>query len=340
MHWIRELSQWNRQKQICLSEEDCEGIANLMHNGFSFQETLLLLESKSNQKAFQSIREHLESGDDVSGFFNTYLPKSYRLYFSGFIHYLNFSDAINLTMNIVKQTRVQKREYVTSLFYPSLLFLVTVAGLILFNEFCFPALITMMHSFHVEFYEYIIIQRLIRYISFTVLLVIAVFTVIVMIFASKKYRLRGYSLAAKYFPHNIFVQYTSQQFIVFFQQCVRQHISTKETLEILETLPNNDILVYLASTVKKSLLSGESFVSAICMPLIDTTLYRFIKISVYASNIEEMLSGYLEMSKERIRRQAKKITKILQLISYATIGFILILVYQVLMMPLQILQKL
>ena len=64
-----------------------------------------------------------------------------------------------------------------------------------------------------------------------------------------------------------------------------------------------------------------------------------MKLAVYSGNAEEMLKGYLEMSEEKGRLRIERITRSIQAASYACIGIVLILIYQILMMPLQILTQ-
>ncbi|NLH92563.1 MAG: hypothetical protein GX481_08975, partial [Atopobium sp.] len=96
---------------------------------------------------------------------------------------------------------------------------------------------------------------------------------------------------------------------------------------------------FLAEEIEKSLLAGDKFETAVDSPYLDPVLARFMKIAVYASDMEQMMSGYLELCRDRIRRQCRRLTRTIQLVSYAAIGVILILVYQLLMLPLTVMSQ-
>ena len=91
---------------------DCEGIAKLMRNGFTLQETLALLETPGNRRVFQHIAYMLEQGEHPDRFFPDLCPRVYQSYLSGFLSCLPFGDAMQLCIEIVAGEEAQKKEYV------------------------------------------------------------------------------------------------------------------------------------------------------------------------------------------------------------------------------------
>ncbi len=310
-----------------------------MANGFTLQDALSLLESPSNQAVFELIREKLKRGEELTQFFADLCPKSYRTYLSGFLKCLSFSESLTLCMEVVNGEEAQKKEYRRGLFYPCMMFLCTIAGVILFNEACFPPLLSMMRGFHVEGGNYDTLRILLRIFSVTVILFLLAGLILILWYRKERHRVSGYLLCAKHFPSSIYVQYESVDFIRFFLQCIRMSVPTRESIRILGSIEHKPVIRFLAQSIEQSLLSGDSFEEAVDMPWLDPSLLRFLKIAFYSSEMESMLEGYLEMAQERSRRQCIRITRTVQVLSYACIGVILILVYEVLMLPLQILTQ-
>lgn len=318
---------------------DCEGIAKLMRNGFSLQEAMALLEDARSGKAFGEIRNRLSSGESLSDFFPSLCPGTYRTYLSGFLRCLNFADSLALCSEVVSGERAQRKEYLNGLFYPCLMFLCTLFGVILFNEVCFPPLLSMMESFHVESQYYTLIRILIRILSGAVIVLILIFLALLAIARSSRWQVKAYRFISKYRPSSIYTQYETTDFIRFFLQCIRMKVPTKESIRILRAVEHKPVIRFLAKTMEQALLAGDTFESAVDMPWLDPSLIRFMKIALYSSEMETMLEGYLEMSRERSRRQCRRITRMVQILSYASIGVVLVLVYQILMLPMMIFSR-
>ena len=318
---------------------DLEGIAKLMGNGFTIQEAMTLLRNRSNREVFETIEQKLAHGEELPRFFPDLCPHSYRVYLSGFLRCLTFSDALTLCMEVVNGEEEQKKAYRRGLFYPCMMFLLTITGIILFNEFCFPPLLSLMQGFHVQGNNYDMTRMFFRIFTFSIIGILLVSGVILFWFTRKKNQVRGYILLSRFFPDSIYVQYESADFIRFFLQCIRMSVPTKEAIRILKEITQKPVICFLAGTLEQSLLQGKPFEQAVSMPWLDPSLTRFLKIAFYSSQMETMLEGYLQMAEERSKRQCRRITRTIQIISYLSIGTVLILVYQILMLPMSILGR-
>ncbi len=326
-----------RRRRILLERPDFDGIAKLMGSGFTLQEALSLLETPACSYAFDHIRNLLTEGMQPADFFPDISPKEYRPYLSGFLQCLPFSDALQLCMDVVSGEEAQRKEYVHGLFYPCMMFLCTIGGVTLFNEFCFPPLLSLMEGFHVASSDYTLLRIILRLIGAVVAIVLLLAGIVITWFVRRKSRINAYLFFAKHFPNAICIQYETTDFIRFYLQCVKMNMATKESLNILCSLQNRPVIQFLAEVMTRSLKTGEPFRQAVELPWLDPALNRFMKIAYYSSDMENMLSGYLQMAKERSHRQCVRITRIVQILSYAAIGTIVILIYQIMLLPMKLL---
>lgn len=310
-----------------------------MDNGFTLQEAMNLLENSSNRIVFQSIRNRLESGEGINEAFHNCCPKIYRRYFEGFILYLPFLKSLTLSMHTVEAEEQQKKQLEKGLMYPCGLFLATIAGMILFNELCFPPLLSMMKGFHVSMGGYQYFHQIVRIVSVVLITVLILVTVLLLWFSRENHLVQGYRIAKKVNPNSFLIQYASMDFIRFYLECIKMGIHTRECLQIIGSIEHKPLIVFLAKEMERELMNGEKFETAAESPYLDAALSRFMKIAVYASDMERMLDGYLLMCRDRIQRQCKKMTRIIQLVSYSAIGLILVLVYQLLMLPLMVMAQ-
>ena len=110
-------------------------------------------------------------------------------------------------------------------------------------------------------------------------------------------------------------------------------------MEILKGMTYKPLVAFIASEIDRSLMDGDRIESAMDSIYIDPSLKRFFKIALYSSDMENMLQGYLEMCSYRLLKQSRIFTKAVQAVSYCSIGLILIVVYQALMLPMTMLSQ-
>jgi competence protein ComGB len=329
-----------RPKRISIDRLDCEGIAGLMENGFTLKEALSLLEDRKNRDCFREIQNRLENGEKISEFFHQYCPKVYRSYYSCFAACVPFLESLRLSMAVVAEEEQQKRMYRKGLLYPCLLFLASLAGVVLFNELCFPALLSLADSFRISGPDYRRMQGIIRFATAAAAAVILVLAVLFAYYSRPQNQVRGYQIASRWHVFPVLRQHASADFVRFFRQCQKTGIRTREAMVLLKSMEQKPLVRFLAESIDRSLQQGQKMETAMQDPHIDSTLARFFTIAVYSSNLERMLDGYLEMSCARIKRHCRMITVAVQTASYLSIGAVIIVVYQLLMMPLSILAQL
>ena len=310
-----------------------------MKSGFTLQECLSLIEEDTNRDVLSAIRERLDEGEDITAVFPQYCSSLYRKHLTGFLRILSFPESLQLSTAIISTRGSLRRETLRELFYPSVLMSGTYLGIVLFNELCFPPLIRMMESFRLSPARWLAVQTLLRTVSILSGLLLIACTAVLLYFTRRKNIVRGYAVLLRFLPSSLPVLYVSVDFVRCFRQCVRLSLPTKQSLEILQELPERPLLKSLSSQIAQSLHEGTGFLQAMECPGLDRTLLRFLRIAVMSSEMDEMLDAYIDYSEERIRQRCRRVSRIIQVSSYALIGMIIILVYQVLMLPLTLMMQ-
>lgn len=322
-----------------MHKDDCEAMIRLMNNGFSMKDAMHLLEETKNHECFEEIRERLSEGESLSDFFYLYCPREYRGYFSGFIRYMSFSDSLSSSFRIVEQEETQKKELIHGLFYPLMLFAGMLIGVWVFNQYVLPNMISLMAGFQIEGGSYVLIQRIIQYVSAGG--IIALFLIVLMtVYSLQKSRIVStYRRIYPMKPQSLLVQYASAEFVRFYLECERRKVPTIEAMKIIGTLKEKPLAAYIAAGLDHNLNEGISMKEAVTSASVEKALIRFFRIALYASDCTDMLEGYLEMVHVRTLNRIKRLSAAIQLVSYSAVGLVLIFVYQVLMMPMSMLQN-
>lgn len=311
-----------------------------MNNGFSFQDSMKVAVTKTNTECIHLIESEMESGMQGEDILIKYMPLQYQGYFDGFMQYMSCKDSLASVLEIVQSERKQKEEIIKGMLYPTLLLLGVNIGVLIFDWFVLPVMTKMMAGFQVQDPSLFFLQNLIHFLSVFVLTAFCM-TGIGLIYLLQPSRIvLTYHTIQKFFPESLIVKYASSQFSRFYLECLHRHISTRSSLQILKQMDRKPFVKEIASQLDVSLQQGQEMSQAIANAATESALNRIFHISVYASNCEAMMEGYLKMVKDRTSREIQRYARIVQCLSYCSVGMVILSVYQVLLMPIRMMQNL
>lgn len=333
-------SQSKKPNKILMKAEDCESICILLKSGFTFQNAILLIKNSRNQYCVDYIIEHLQKGKSIEEFFLTICPKRYSRTLGSFLAFLPFADSLQLAVSLEKSQAKFKKDTIKELIYPLALFIGTWCGVVVFTFFCFPVLLSLMRGFSMTSMSLMIVEIIMKIICILIFVIICITMCLICLFVYKKTMIKAYLILNKCLKKNLLKQYQSNLFAIFYVQCSHCGCKTKETLALLSKIKDYPILQFISESIQKGLNSGDAFDDALTQITIDETLTRFMRLAMLSSSMEELLVGYIETNQEQMKKRIKRITKVFQVMSYCSIGIIIIVVYQVLILPLTLMSKL
>lgn len=310
-----------------------------MENGFSFTDTLQILKTKRNEHRIKYVLEKLEQGQTFKEVFSMLLPKGYRRYFDNFIRYLPVLESMRISVELASYEEKMKQKMMKDMVYPVVMLFVMFIGMYLFNGFVFPQMMTLMTSFEINVTSYYFLRSFIQLLSWLVTILLVVGLLLWVVFQEPNRKCWLYRVLVKYVPDSLMVQKASAEFARYFLECVRVRISTIQTMKILLDIKEKPLVRLIAKELNDSLSKGESFEETLHTPFVEHALQQFFQIALHGSNCEKMLEGYLVMNQQRHIKQVRIFTRSVQLSCYGTIGLILLVIYQILMLPMQMLQN-
>ena len=310
-----------------------------MENGFSFTDTLQILKTKRNERRITHVLEKLEQGQTFKEAFSLLLPHCYRRYFNNFIRYLPVLESMRISVELATHEENMKQKMMKDMVYPVVMLFVMFIGMYLFNGFVFPQMMTLMTSFEINVSSYYFLRSLIQLLSWLVTILFVVGMLLWVVFQEPNRKCWLYRVLVKYVPDSLMVQKASAEFARYFLECVRVRISTKQTIKILLDMKEKPLVRLIAQELNDALSKGESFEVTLHTPFVEHALQQFFQIALHGSNCEKMLEGYLVMNQQRHIKQVRIFTRSVQLSCYGAIGLILLVVYQILMLPMQMLQN-
>lgn len=148
--------------------------------------------------------------------------------------------------------------------------------------------------------------------------------------------LKLYEFIYKHYPDNLWVYYFSYHYLFDFLYLVNLDIHTSKILSILN---RNDSILFqeLSRKVLFNLNEGKSFKES--FDLLDITFIKILKIDDFDRKLPDRLSNYLNVLIKLIELNIKKYANYCMTFVYIQIGFMVVLVYSVLLYPLKLIEE-
>lgn len=321
---------------ILLKRIDLEGISRLLDSGFSFKDCLILLENEENEKTFKRLIQKLEEGYGIEECIGEVVDFKMKPTLVSLLSFLQLKDAIQLTLKLEDYDQSTKQQLIKSLMAPLTMLLGCLLGISLFSQLCFPSLYGMLESFNLTMGwiqgASTILNKLTQFLLIILLLCFLIF----LYFKQPKRIVFGYLLLCRLHLSKTFRLFLSTQFAVYFNECAKLGNSTQQILLILQQLKSKPLIVFLAYHVEQALLKGETMENAMAVLYLDPSLHRFMQIACHSSSLNEMLTSYIYQNEEKGKELCKKWTKQITMFAYISIGILIVLIYQILLLPLSI----
>ena len=312
---------------------DLEDLSSLISTNVALKDALLIIKQKRNTKIINEIIYRLDKGDIFEDIIYTYLPNNISVYFKAFMSYLSFENALNITISIINKEKRIKENLAKDLAYPLLMLTVSVVGIYLFNEYGFNPLLNSVSSFSDDLAKVYKFKSFIDILIKSLFIMIIIFLSGVLYFSRRKRLVFAYILLQKYIPNSIIKEYLSSRFVLYFNECTRIGIKTKDSITILKSLKQFPLISFIAYHVNEAFLEGESIENAMKNKYLDYRLSRILKISLYNGKMVRMLESYMDNFEKRFKKKCQNFSKYIQVISYVLIGVIIVFVYQILFIP-------
>ena len=311
----------------------------LLKSDLTFQEVLNILENKENQQVFQQIKRALKKGKYPNEVLVLHLHKNICKNYKVFIQYLPFKQALNLTLNIGQIRQDLSKSFWLNILYPLVILLVAMIGMLLFAIYGYPNICLALATFEYDFSIITMFINILKFVIILILIIIATIGLFYCYISKKGQKVLFYIIMCRYFKTNIIKEYVSNMLILYFNECFKIGLSTRQTLKVLKSL-QDPFLAFESYHLEKALLEGNSLNYAFNNPYVDEKLARFFKLALYASDLSLVLNKYLMFSKQRFQRKTKLFARNILIVSYGFIAVIIVFIYHILLIPITIIANL
>ena len=313
-----------------------ESISLLLKSGFSIHQIYEILDL-NNIFAINNLNS--EDNIDIERIFISYLPNKYASVLNNLLKVLPLSDALSLTIEIIDKEDTRTKILYKNLAYPVILIICMIGGLFLFSNVLLPSVISLLNTFQTADSNLFNIAMILNNIFHILLYLIVFFLVLAMYAFYDKNKVKAYLFLNKIRKNNIFEKIISEKFANLYRICLQKGLSTKETVMFIKGY-DSFLMQYIGDRLNEGLEEGKDFLKVIHSLPIDDLLKQFVKVSVLSLQPTEVMEAYIELMQIKINNSIKTFSKTFQTISYICFGFVVILVYQILTIPMQMIQNL
>ena len=332
MQWIEKKFGLAMQKSICwISKSELIDSALLIQKGYSMKESFQIV------GVHETILTKLDQGDDWHQFLNINKRDPFYVSFSFFLDVMPFHLAVISTNDYVEMKKNLRNNWLKEIAYPIFTLFFAILVFIIFNQLIYPQLciLTDLKQDHMK----LILDFMMNILSVFILLIVLISMFISFLFHHKK---DWYYLFYQNFFYKLSLvrKLISYDYTIHSLVLMKQGYSTKQVFECLQRMKTESFLAYDIKEMMNDFHQGKEMIEIIMNhPRFDHRFKYLFKIGYYGGNLEERLEDYVRIQEKEFHKLLRKSTQIITLSAYSFIGFLVIVIYQMLLIPLNIIEQ-
>lgn len=303
-------------------------LASLIEKGYPLAQSLLILD-----ESFQSIVDELEKG--VS-FYDCVIANGKGVFYQHCRFFLELSSLPKAIMNaslLVEKQQAMKKMWIKETSYPLFILFFAVITLFVFTSAVFPQL-SLTFSEYDNFYQLEMMIKVMKSLTYILLgMLLFIPSLIFILYHSKHYRYLLYHIP-------IFTELVSFMIASDMISLIRCGCSTKEMFTYLYHLRNKGMTFDVSNELYNELHDGTSFEDAVSLSKHLSRRFKyFFKCGLHTQKLEQCLNDYLHFQQHRWVKQIKAVCIGIQCFSYGFIALIVVLIYQIMLLPLEMIDS-
>ena len=243
---------------------------------------------------------------------------------------MSLRTAIKCADKIDTSTNEVSKNFLSKIAYPVFIFCFAYFMILFFSNSIVPSMIT--YSEEQKGFLLLDLLTILFSILFIMLVLFIVVLIIYHLFDQSKERMLPVLMKMK-----IFRLYTSIQFSILLNALLSCNLSSFICFEVLSKMYFFKEVHYFAKNIYKDLSDGKTLELSIDTKELDETFKIFFKIGMKASNLASILNIYSSYGITSFKKIVNKTILSIQIFSYSCVGLLVLVVYQIMLMPLNML---
>lgn len=309
------------------------GISAMMKAGYTFIESIQILQIPS-----EKIVEAFKEGKELKEILLTGHKGRFYNHLSFFLDISDVASAIDSAITMEEFEKGWLHSLITTCAYPCFIFLFAYIMMFVFSSSLLPQ---MIQSFELTENSNILLFciAILRYFCIALGVIgsiIICFIVVLYLFKPLRlkvfYRLQNHIQFLK--------DHTSYMFAGYLKVLEKQGVPTQKAMKYLLNVQKDSLFSLCVVSCEEQLQKGIDFIEVLQKTeMLNSLFHKMIPIGIMTSSIIELLDIFMHQQELIWKNKMKKIGIVIQLISYSFVGILVLVVYQLMLLPLSMLEQ-
>lgn len=319
----KDISLTNKPSATCLvCREEIEQFQLLQNQGVPFDTLVHLVFKKDDE-----ILNELKLGNCLMDLFCRNQKKLYFKYLKILGSKMNLKEAIECVSQIEKSSNVFFEQLLKKIAYPFFLLVFAYFMICFFSDF-----VLVQMKDYISSNSVLILIQVLKVLFGTSILSILLYLGLYYLFFYK------YDARLKC-PFSLMKKMISLQFVCMYQALEKTYSSTQEVLETL-SLMDFSIVGMVSNEILDQLKKGNTLEECfLVIHVFDASFKKMIQYALNGNRISIFFDLYIKKCRFDLETSIKKLSNGIQLFSYISIGILVVVVYQIMMMPMNMLNQ-
>lgn len=282
------------------------------------------------------IEKQIALGNDLSELLIVYAKPSLKQHLKFFFSLTSLSNAISCSIKMEKFEGEIRKKIKKECYYPIFIFIFAYITLCVFIQFVIPQLLLSFPLETLDTFFTISIYLL------KVLCVVIGLTFIViegLVLAMKYTKL--FDLLIPYVTKLEFAkEYISYTFACYMKELDQDGLSTRKAVMYLSNLQNKKVFISFINSLKDEVEQGRELSNIINKhDYLTSMLKTCFTMGIKTGSLTSALADYVLFQEETWIQKIHRYSTLVQIVSYSFVGFLVIIVYQIMLVPLQLLES-
>lgn len=263
-----------------------------------------------------------------------------RIHFQFFLQYCEVASALRQSIAIYEYEKTLKEQFFQAIGYPLFIFVLSMSCLSIMVLYVLPMMIQLMEAMALQAHRtlQVVSACLSAFLGNGLILTITA-ACLSGYYASGN---RGYQFffwCNRKFDEHPLKFFHSLVFAGYWLACKGQ--STMDAIRFLRCMTHRQLTMECAMRIDQALLAGMDLPAAIrSCDMLSNSLCICFEIGSRTQRLEDYLLSFITKTKQQIDRYQKRLIRVMQVISYGSVGIIVLIMSQVLFAPLDLLSQL
>lgn len=321
-----------RKSTLTINKKALYDCALLINKGYSLPVTLEILGN------YDELIDQLKHGKNIQDYIDFQSKDPFYRHLSFFLSISSFDNAIISAFEYDEMKRKLKENWIKEISYPLFVLLFALVVFFIFDFMIYPQLQSIIPTASTN-YLHTFLAVLIGIIW--ILLILFIFFISVIKIIQKKNYSQYLQYYDKIFSQLSFIKkYISYDFALHTLILMKRGYSTKQVFESLMQLKDHQLLSFDLDKMVEDFKQGKEMSKIIDQQShFDSKFKYFFKMGYYTNNLENALQDYCEYQAKEFKHILKKSSKIISCVAYSFIGILVISIYQLLLLPLDMMNQ-